>query len=300
MSAPTDPNLTSIPDDHPMGRFVAPLIAAKKGIQTRMHGTAFIIAPELALTAQHVVVDYLESIQGDPISERLGRVRRHDGQMTFHMFMLLTLREGRQVPLTVAKMYGSHPGDITLLRLSKPAGFEWTELAPFPVLRLVPPNKGEAVAALGYPNSSVNHRPDGVVELHTWPRITSGTVQQVHAMRRDSCVLNYPCLQVDASFEGGMSGGPVLDEAERVCGVVSTSYDLLDQGDPIAYSASLWPACRIAIPYIPRIPNDDCRLFDLMKRGRVATLDIEKVTAGFTPDGRIHVSISDPTYKGDP
>ena len=299
MSAPIHRNLSSIPDDHPMGRLVAPLIAAQKGIQTRMHGTAFIIAPELALTAQHVVVDYLEWIQGEPISEKLQSGGQHAGQMTFSMFLLLTLRDGRQVPLTVARMYGSHPGDITLLRLSKPDGFEWAELAPYPVLRLVPPNEGDHITALGYPDSSTNHRPDGVIELHTWPRITSGTVQQVHGMRRDSCVLNYPCLHVNASFQGGMSGGPVLDEVGRVCGVVSTSYDLMDQGDPIAYSASLWPACRIALPDIPRIQNDNCRLFDLMKRGRVATSDIAKVTAGFTHDGRMQVSISDPNYQGD-
>ena len=201
MPAPIAQGFQSIPEDHPLHRLTAPLIAAHNHIEERMHGTAFVIAPELAFTAKHVVIDYLDKIQNENIEQRMADGGHHTAKMTFFMFLLVPMKDGRRIPLTVANTYFPGSGDIALLRLSKPVEVDWADLAPYPTLRLLPPDVGTAIEALGYPDGSANRRPDGVVELHTWPRISTGIVQEVHGQRRDFSLLKYPCFQVNARLD---------------------------------------------------------------------------------------------------
>ena len=81
----------SIPEDHPLYGLTAPLIAAHNHVEERMHGTAFVIAPELALTARHVVVDYLDKIQNENIERKMAHGGDHTSKMTFFMFLLVLL-----------------------------------------------------------------------------------------------------------------------------------------------------------------------------------------------------------------
>ena len=50
-----------------------------------------------------------------------------------------------------------------------------------------------------------------------------GNIEEVHPGRRDSSFVTWPSFRMDADFDFGTSGGPVLDEDGRVIGVVSTS-----------------------------------------------------------------------------
>lgn len=282
----TTPTFGSIPDDHPLYRITAPLMAGHYHVPIQLKGTAFLIAPGWALTAQHVVVDYIERIQNVPVSEKLSSGGHHGTKLTFHIFMLVPLRNGRYIPLTVVQTYMSHPGDIAVLKLSKPDDVKWDELAPYPVLKLLPPNKNSSVSALGYPKSNAILRKDGVYEGHIWPRLSIGTVQEIHEKGRDTFLLNYPCFHVNARFDAGMSGGPVLDNDGNVCGVISKGYDLSLGEEPIGYVASLWVACRIAFQDMHSFKDDNYRFYDLMRYGLVMTVDIKEIIVEYTENKR--------------
>ncbi len=68
-----------------------------------------------------------------------------------------------------------------------------------------------------------------------------GVVRDIFEMRRDQH-LPFPCYQVSARFDGGMSGGPVFDETGSLCGLVCSNIDSSHlEGEPISYVTTLWP-----------------------------------------------------------
>jgi len=75
-----------------------------------------------------------------------------------------------------------------------------------------------------------------------------GYVKDVHQVQRDRLKLTYPCYQVNARFDGGMSGGPVLDDDGKLCGVICSTYPPFSEDEEHAsYVATLWPAMAISM-----------------------------------------------------
>ncbi len=74
------------------------------------------------------------------------------------------------------------------------------------------------------------------------------SVRRIHPMRRDSAMLSFPCYEVNARFDHGMSGGIVVDESGALCGLICCS---LPAGNPEDYAVSrvktLWPMLRTLI-----------------------------------------------------
>ena len=162
-------------------------------------------------------------------------------------------------------------------------------------MRLVPPVAGTRIEALGYPDSSAIRRPDGVVELHTWPRLSTGSIQEIHGERRDATLLNYPCFQINARLDRGMSGGPVLDTLGRVCGVISRSFELVADEEPIGYAAALWAAAVIPLPGYPTNYKEGSRFLDLLRTGRVSTVDVGKLSGGIDELNRFRIAVPPPS-----
>ncbi len=55
-------------------------------------------------------------------------------------------------------------------------------------------------------------------------------------------MLNFPCFEVQAKFARGMSGGVVIDEDGRLCGLVCAGTEFADaSAAPLSYAATLWP-----------------------------------------------------------
>ena len=270
-----------------MNGLIAPLFAGHNNIKERMEGTAFLIAPRFALTAKHVIAEYLESIQNFRVEEHSKPGAHHKGKLAFCMFMPVLSKRGQKIPLVIEGTYFCGFGDIALLRLRLGNKKDnWKDLGPYPSLNLIPPKVGSKISSLGFPNSSTKRNDENVVELHTWPRISYGAVKEVHKDRRDSLLLNYPCFQVNAQLYGGMSGGPVLDKSGSICGLVSKSYDLLPGEEPIGYAASLWPSGMIPLNDLPRKTNDTFRLIDLYKSKRVKVNDLHNVRGCLDKNGK--------------
>jgi hypothetical protein len=74
------------------------------------------------------------------------------------------------------------------------------------------------------------------------------SVKQIYPMRRDSAMLSFPCYEVNARFDHGMSGGIVVDELGSLCGLIRCS---LPAGNPEDYAVNrvktLWPTLRTLI-----------------------------------------------------
>lgn len=79
-----------------------------------------------------------------------------------------------------------------------------------------------------------------------------GTVVEIHDERRDNFSITWPCFRVNARFDGGMSGGPVFNEAGELCGLVCACMPPGEPGgDHVSYVTSLWPMLAIELDATP-------------------------------------------------
>lgn len=67
------------------------------------------------------------------------------------------------------------------------------------------------------------------------PSTSIGIVTDVFPEKRDSSLLSFPSYDVEAHFIGGMSGGPIFNEAGELCGLICSGYD----DAPVAYGVIL-------------------------------------------------------------
>lgn len=92
-----------------------------------------------------------------------------------------------------------------------------------------PPPIGSEVIAFGIHNvcfdgSRVNAaRKFEHIEFKSDRSKSTGTVKQHYWAGRDKGMYNFPCFEVNAKFEHGMSGGLVIMPESQVCGIVSGS-----------------------------------------------------------------------------
>ena len=202
---------TLLPDHDGIGEVSLPLFGASDdGNAFWASGTAVVIAPWLAMTARHVVEDYVERFGGTgiPSPEEASTIDAHITPK-FRLFTCLALHGGKGlISLRVGRMWFSHPMDVALLELVPgsrefPKDHNWE----CPVLDLSPPLVGTSIAVMGYPNSQIERKSD--LEPGAWnmyPRTSTGSVLEIHHERRDSVLLPFPSFRTNARFDGGMSG----------------------------------------------------------------------------------------------
>jgi hypothetical protein len=239
-------------------------------------GTAVVIAPSLAMTARHVVDDYLN---------RFGCSDSGDGTLDpkFRLLSYIALQGGEGlITLAVGRIW-HHPAlDIALLELlyneTLPKNHRWN----LPKLALSPPRRGSAIAVFGYPSSSIE-LPQSESVLPTWqmhPRISTGTVQEIHPQCRDTCLLPFPCFRTNARFDGGTSGAPVFNEDGDVCGIVCSSMPPMQEEDGhVSYASLLWPAMGISIdlPWSKYPAGYKYPLYELASAGHISTQSLDRV-----------------------
>ena len=120
----------------------------------------------------------------------------------------------------------AHPGsDLALLRTSsnprrsdpdKPHRWNAPKVNPFA------PQVDERVAALGYRQGLARASRDTAGGLHIVVEdnfmSSVGIVREIHEWRRDQAMLPFPCYQVSARFDAGMSGGAGFVSSARSAG----------------------------------------------------------------------------------
>jgi hypothetical protein len=203
-------------------------------------GSGFFIAPYIALSARHVIDEITRTFHGCTLPEVKDK-------LAFGIdFAVLHPRYGLMKWAVMGYGYTPTIDVIALLveprdPIQLPAGFQWE----LPTLSFAQAVVGEEISALGYPLS--DHRFDREVgsRIRIQPHNSYGFITQIHELRRDSTMLPYPCYETDARIEGGMSGGPVSNSADQVCGVINSSFELgPGDGESVSYAAAIWPLRR--------------------------------------------------------
>lgn len=210
-------------------------------------GTAFLIGKRLAMTATHVL--------DQPFN------RRHFDQDApgADEFGVLACQiiERRETPLLwQVKQMGRYPSlskrddrpfDIGLLAL-EPFGSVEQKIEHhrdrFLELNVATPKIGMKVVGYGFTNPRWDQDPTDIdtSNLRCQFRRIEGTVVNVHFPKRDEVGMPFPCFQVDADFEPGMSGGPIFNDRQQVCGVISRG-----SGFGASWGSILWPALAIQV-----------------------------------------------------
>jgi hypothetical protein len=224
--------LHSVGENYP-GKQVALALVQDHNGSLRCVGSAFAVAPGLAITASHIIDDCVkyqarrEGYERPNPAVALAAVQSYDQK--FFVW-------------SVDYIYGSVSSDIAFLRFVRPS---WWGDGPGQAkprcarLDLNPPAVGDRVRVFGFPNSEII---EGV--LNIFPAECECQVKTVD-VRTDSPTWYKPLahIEVEGEIGHGMSGGPCFDKDWNVIGVNSLSWS----GGPTAKVALLWPAMKIEI-----------------------------------------------------
>lgn len=235
-------------------------------------GSAVFIAAELAVTAKHVVEEFWN---------RMGPDIRFQGERPLEaQFSILAV----QYPGTSSEpalwratcVWGARFTDIAFVSLT-PANdlakcYTWPSGLK---LNLLPPTLGERVVGFGYAASGVEMFDAGQIRLALNPSTTGGLVTAVFPEYRERGMLSFPCFQINTHFIGGMSGGPLFNEAGELCGLICAGRD----GEPVSYGATLWPAMGTSITH--QGPGMVCKgpypVFEMAQVGLLAASGWDRV-----------------------
>lgn len=241
-------------------------------LETHALGSAIFIAAELAITARHVIQEFWS---------RLGGWNKFEGQQPLEgQFSIWAVQypgvSSDPALWRVTFVWGARFTDIAFISLT-PANdlaerYSWASRLK---LNLLPPRVGERVVGFGYAASAVERADVGRVRLSLHPSTTGGPVTEVFPEYRDRGMLTFPCFEINTHFVGGMSGGPLFNEAGELCGVTCASRD----GEPIAYGATLWPAMGTVITH--QGPGMVCKgpypVFEMAHAGILAAVGWERI-----------------------
>jgi hypothetical protein len=271
------PLFADTPLPSPITEFVVQITSNLEGGDHYVSGTGVIVAPFLALAARHVLDDHWARHQGESLPTTPA-----DGRFTC---VLLQLVGDELNAWYVNRLWVSELTDIVLLRLTPySAGARAYKFPRRPTLDLMPPQVGEHIHAFGYSESAVQATGPKALTIHYRPATTHGEVMDVHQQSRDEVKMPFPCFRTNARFDGGMSGGPVFNEAGHLCGLICSSYPPFSTDeDHASYVVLLWPVMILMID-MNRVSHPRggpmYPLFDLVKENILVTRNAHLVTVG--------------------
>jgi hypothetical protein len=287
---PNTPAFIDARPDDPISEIALRVVVERPNWNLVVVGTATLIAGHVAITARHVLEYALRMF---------GFKARSPTEVDIDSF---ELKLYQVLPGPIYRIWRVHTiwptaTDIAVLHLGldRSTAPEETINWRSPRLRVMPPPVGQKVVAFGYRNSKmkVTEGADGThhIELNDQPTTSIGTIRQVYPAGRDRSMLPFPCFEIEARFEPGMSGGVVVDETGALCGLICAS---LQQNDPtalpISYVASLWPMLKtvISINRGDQYPRDvSYPMIDLALDGLIAVTDLAALDPAEFPDKKL-------------
>lgn len=267
------------------------LVHVRDGV-IRPLGTCFGITNDgLCMTARHVVDDGLKLIEPGPQHVQL--TENHGYIAAMYLSSEPNPDTGGLMGglLPMHKIYTVNGTDIALVMLNLPTNTETGKRIFFPSqrLRLSPPGVGEMFFGIGYRRMAWT--PGALPKNYDVDykySATKGEVEELHPGGRDRFMLPHPCFRTSARLDGGMSGGPLVDHAGRVFGVVCSSYGLGEEDEEhISYGSMIAPALAMTVDV--RDPDGIERrafLWDLVEGGAILA-DQRGVTITKTSDSII-------------
>ncbi len=196
-------------------------------------GSAVMVAPGVAVSATHTFEEHLPQIQRGELGLAAFGIAS-DGVLAWEVRFVQTVV---RTDLCI----------LGLRFLSEPPASGKVHMATI-TTRL--PSIGETVVVGGF-RASREEIPltPPALELEGRMLLTSGSITQSFPQGRDSMLVPWPSLEVDAPLFGGMSGGPVFDERGGLIGVGSRSMEMGPGEEPSPMIvALLWPALGTPFP----------------------------------------------------
>ena len=258
----------------PITEWAVPL-ASQQGDAWWASGTAVIVAPFLAITAKHVIDDHWLRQEGSTRPEGV------EGAGSFSLVAVQVTEVLGAAMWAVRKIWPSPHSDIAFLKLEPFNEAATKHKWRWPTLNVLPPAVGSRVSAFGYHSSFVS--PGDPIEWRQAASTSHGRVEEVFDVRRDAVQLTYPCFSVDARFDGGMSGGPVFNEAGELCGLICSSIPAVaPETRHTSYVTSLWPALGIPLD-MDRVgkPSGYYPAIELAQGGEIVARNWQRVGVDF-------------------
>jgi Trypsin-like peptidase domain len=276
--------------DSPISEFALRVVVEFEGWKLYVVGTATLICGHLAITARHVLEDVVQKYGAKQKSSM-------DFEIDSYELKLYQVLPGPGYRIWRVVTAWPTATDIALLHL----GLDRTTFSnekviwKQPLLRALSPPVGQKVVAFGYRESKINvtEGSDGQhhIELNDRPTTSIGTIRQVYPSGRDTVMLPFPCFEIEARFDRGMSGGMVIDETGKLCGLICTGLQHDDpNAPPISYVASLWPMLKTVISadrgdrYLRSVSYP---VIDLAIDGLIAVTDLHELDPIHFPDKQL-------------
>lgn len=251
-------------------------------------GTASIIGRGYAITAAHVIDDYVQKFG---ISSGISST----SYSNFDLLLYLSLNEGNDLlPLRVLRLWSSSMTDIAILFLGVPADFPDSHVWKIPRIQLLPPSIGDDISAFGFSNPEITYGADNIPTLDVKPYTATGRVIEVHHRSRDNARLSFPCFRVNARFDGSMSGGPVFNSSGNLCGIICSSLPAdSEDSEHVSYVTTLWPMLGFLIDHeqIDNQPLFTHTLSEYFDGGHFFAIDRDEVQVNRLPGQAPTVSI---------
>lgn len=246
------------------------LLAGMKDGKIIPAGTGVVVGRGLLLTAAHVIDHLWATFEYCP-APGADQCKRS----TFVAIAIQWAGQPSEAAIWIIDGATRCPGDIAFVKL-KPgddfaARYTWDRSLS---MELDIPALGSRVAAFGYPSTEILRYANDRLDLNLRPSSTVGEVTAAYPERRDRSMLNFPCYQVNARFDGGMSGGPVLNDRGKLCGIVCSAMPTIEPPH-ISYVSALWPAM---------FANLDFELPGLTFRGSYQAWELARINALHAPD----------------
>lgn len=273
-----DPSFKNQPPDSPIEQIAARLVVFPSPTDIYVSGSCVRIAKNLYITARHVITDYIEQFGTKNL------------QVDWECWAVHVLPGPEYSIWRLDRAWLSADSDLALFHTKPHNNIAAATLkAPCVRLELSPPTIGERIVGFGYHSScgqiSVDNRGSRHIEINGFGAASVGEVKAVHQIRRDQR-LPFPCYQVNARFDGGMSGGPLLSSRGNLCGITCANYELQDPAEEaISYAATLWPLMAIPIDIDRRGRQIQLcyPLLTLAREGVITAIGWERVSLTPTP-----------------